>query len=1053
MNDHHEFPPYVNVPPIAKTRSTSHLAPTPEHHRSVSYEDTTTTSTSTDSAPAGVRIRSEGSQVSCDSPTPAPRKYVAAYEYKAQKDDELDLPLGSIVKLVTAETHEDGWFRGELEGKIGLFPSNYARLLPETETLVEFSADEIRLPDENSTLDNHNIGRGATATVYKVEIRTHKEIQGGRMGDGCFRAALKQFHRHSYKGSVSQLEQLKREANLVNGLSHNNIVRLLGICLDDPYFGLLLELCEGYSLRSVCHDLNKDIAIPLGVLIDWARQVSEGMAYLTKEGYVHRDLKADNVLVKEEVCFCVDEETMKFEWCSRCGRRPLDKLQLKITDFGVSRKMSADANRFSSAGTHAWLAPEAFRDEIWSEASDVWSYGVVLWEMLSREDPYQGLIPVVIAFQVARSGQSLVINKNCPEKWKDIMQHCWALEPSQRPRFQEIVRYFTDYAKELEKEYVHVQRAPSIMAVKEIYTECFVDQRKELEKMFHDLYTDTGDINRKSRRSIAPETKARKNKINKGKKLEITGPIGEVKHILSVHLDKANNKSPFTIKYGDDTSTGGTLPRLNGRQNTLSISSPDLFQLPDINTINGSSTVSHNGSASRILRQKAIRKKKNHHNAYDSPVVSPTGDDDSTSFAKIENADDVDPSASKETKNGTLSRVWNKIHPWRHHKRDSKDEEVAGSISSRSSSTTSSHRIIAGQASRSAAAPPFLDVGGRSRALSAADCWDESSISKRNKVSPSDNKRPVKQTNLTERFVKDPDVVRPSNLPTFHRKSALDQTIPASPSSPDSNYAPMQLNSSSRRTTATSSTDGTPNYEMLVTNSATTGVGHGQRNYVIQPVSEWILFRNRFRAFKKLSDNVPFPADQPTHYLLRNGLIYDAQGTGHGHARATYYPVGGGCDDYVAVGTVKPTVGEVNNSPYSDMSGHFSGRNVLNPQYVHCKPTPKLPLKEPTLPIKIQSDSNLVSSDIYQSTSSRPEKLKGIGNSASSYSLNDPPQFPAPLPPDSETVPPMSPPKLLAPVLPLRDSSLSPILPRGRMDQEILKTPDVHQSIANQVYY
>ena len=57
-----------------------------------------------------------------------------------------------------------------------------------------------------------------------------------------------------------------------------------------------------------------------------------------------------SVLVKEEVCLCMDEITMKYEWCTKCGRRPLDKLQLKITDFGVTRKMTADANRFSTAG-------------------------------------------------------------------------------------------------------------------------------------------------------------------------------------------------------------------------------------------------------------------------------------------------------------------------------------------------------------------------------------------------------------------------------------------------------------------------------------------------------------------------------------------------------------------------------------------------------------------------------------------------------------------------------------------------------------------------------
>ncbi|CAI2353694.1 unnamed protein product [Caenorhabditis sp. 36 PRJEB53466] len=1023
--EQHAFPPYVNVPPIAKTRSTSHLAPTPEHHRSVSYEETTTASTSTDSGsethgPVGflspsvpvVRIRSESSQVSCESeiPVPAPRMYVAAYEYTAQKDDELDLPLGSIVKLVTAETQEDGWFRGELEGKVGLFPSNYARLLPEKDSLVEYGANEIQAPDGGKDLENFRIGHGATATVYKVDIRTY--LQGGHMGEGLDhrKAALKRFNKYAFntRGDAShanQLDHLKREANLVNGLSHNNIVRLLGICLDDIYFGLLLELCEGGSLRTVCHNMETTKAIPLGVLVDWGGQVADGMQYLIKEGYVHRDLKADNVLVKEEVCLCIDEETMKYDWCTKCGRRPLDKLQLKITDFGVTRKMNTDANRVSTVGTYAWLAPEAFKNNTWSESSDVWSFGVVLWELLSREEPYQGQIPAAIAFQIAMRGQSLAIDEKCPEKWKNIMQKCWAIEPRDRPTFRQLVQHFADYKRELEEKYVHVRRAPSIMAVKgsSIYTECHVDPRKEIEKMFNELYADTGIRDRKDRLSIAPETKARNFKSPKGKKLEITGPMGDVKHILSVQRDKANGDN-FRIKYGDGNSTGGTLPRLNGRQSTLSISSPDLFQLSDIFS-EGSSTIGL--SASRISRQKAIRKKKNHNNmsGIDSPIVSPTIESDS--FARIDNAYEVEPSASKEIKNGTLSKVWSKL---RFHKRDSKEEDdKAGNISSRSSSTTSNHRIIAGPASRSAVAPPFLETGSRSRAQSAADCWDDPSVSRRNKVSPSD-RRPVKQTNMTERFVKESDkdsVLRPSHLPTYHRKSALDQTIPASPNSPDSttNFPPLQL--SSRRTTAASSTDGAPSYEMLVTNISQ-GVGHGHRNQIIQP---------------SLSDYVPIAAEQPTHYLLKNGIIYDGNGHAHGshmggigHGKPTYYPVGGGCDDYYQV----PGSGHVKPTPKRAES-----------QYVHCK-AQKPAVKLPTVPIKIHSESNLAGI----------ERLNGIGNCASSYSLNEPPDMIAPQLPRIS----MSPPTRLAPALPPpRDESVSPN-PMGIMDKEILKANVINET-------
>ncbi|CTQ86851.1 Mitogen-activated protein kinase kinase kinase mlk-1 [Caenorhabditis elegans] len=947
-------PSYVNIPPIAKTRSTSHLAPTPEHHRSVSYEDTTTASTSTDSVPE-VRIRSESSQVSRESPPiRASKAFVASYEYEAQKDDELNLPLGAIITLVTVETNEDGWYRGELNGKVGLFPSNYAREVTYKDNLVEFKQDEIMLPVAVRTLSDCQIGHGATATVFKMDIKIKKELQNGRMGEAVgdqMKAALKRFNRHAsnFRADVvstdEQLEQLKREANLVNGLSHNNIVRLLGICLEDPYFGLLLELCEGSSLRNVCRNLNSDAAIPLGVLIDWATQVAEGMEYLTKQGYVHRDLKADNVLVKEEVCLCMDEEMFQYAYCLKCGKRPFDKLQLKITDFGVTRKMTADANRFSTAGTYAWLAPEAFKEGTWSEASDVWSYGVVLWELLTREEPYQGHIPATIAFQIANKGQNLSIGDSCPDRWKKLMQDCWNLEPNFRPKFSTLAISFKQYAKEFKD--THLQRAPSKMAVKELYSECFADKTKEeFEKRFHDLYAGSGDINRKNRHSIAPETKARRLKHHKPKKADITGPT-EVKHILSVQKDDKN----FRVK--------------------------------------------------------------------------------------IDNADEVDPNHSKESKKGgTLSRAWAKL-PW--NKRDSKEDHderaVAGSISSRSSSTTSSNRLITGQTTRGASAAGLLEIGARSRAQSTADGWED--------------------PNTTKRYVKDLEKdtpLRPAQLPPTHRKSALDQTIPASPNSPDSinNFHPMPL--SSRRTTANSSSDGAPCYDALVSHSY--GAGHGHKNHF------------------GLSDTIPLFPEEPTHYDMGPGRPFGTNGRaivnqggdyygnisgqnyeGFGHGRSInqstqYYPVGGGCDDYIPIvqkTVIKPTVGEVGNSPYSE-NIRCATRNVQNPQYIQCKKNQN-PRRIPALPMKIQSESNLVTSGMVFTP--RDEQLNGIGNSLSSLSLNEPPDIPAPLPPvvtypiPASLISPsnrvsMSPPTRMAPVLPLGAMS-SPRI----MDKEILKNSSV----------
>ena len=76
-------------------------------------------------------------------------------------------------------------------------------------------------------------------------------------------------------------------------------------------------------------------------------------------------------------------------------------------------------------GTYSWMAPEAFRLHQYTEASDVWSFGVVLWEILTKKVPYEGVGPIIAAFNVVKNGSMLEVNSDCPMKWKSIMKSCW----------------------------------------------------------------------------------------------------------------------------------------------------------------------------------------------------------------------------------------------------------------------------------------------------------------------------------------------------------------------------------------------------------------------------------------------------------------------------------------------------------------------------------------------------------------------------------------------------------------------------------------------------
>jgi mitogen-activated protein kinase kinase kinase 9 len=94
---------------------------------------------------------------------------------------------------------------------------------------------------------------------------------------------------------------------------------------------------------------------------------------------------------------------------------------LKITDFGLARE-AYKTTRMSAAGTYAWMAPEVIKSSTFSKASDVWSYGIVLWEILTGETPYKGIDALAVAYGVAVKKLTLPIPTTCPAPWKNLMQ-------------------------------------------------------------------------------------------------------------------------------------------------------------------------------------------------------------------------------------------------------------------------------------------------------------------------------------------------------------------------------------------------------------------------------------------------------------------------------------------------------------------------------------------------------------------------------------------------------------------------------------------------------
>ncbi|KAK4474855.1 hypothetical protein MN116_001969, partial [Schistosoma mekongi] len=220
--------------------------------------------------------------------------------------------------------------------------------------------------------------------------------------------------------------QVDNEALHLCRLSHRNIVKFYGICrLDNSNFpALVMEYAYGGSLNMI---LNQRPSLGPLVLLDWALQIANGMAYLHTDARIcHRDLKSSNILIREAVQkpFSINE---------------LQKCTLLITDFGMACRSSQLAPQQSKLGTIAYAAPEVCRQEGFSFKSDIWSYGVVLWELLTLDIPFRAMEQPRLLFIIAMYNYTLYIPPGVPDLFVQLFKDCWSPASVSRPTFENII--------------------------------------------------------------------------------------------------------------------------------------------------------------------------------------------------------------------------------------------------------------------------------------------------------------------------------------------------------------------------------------------------------------------------------------------------------------------------------------------------------------------------------------------------------------------------------------------------------------------------------------
>ncbi|XP_016319652.1 mitogen-activated protein kinase kinase kinase 20 [Sinocyclocheilus anshuiensis] len=215
--------------------------------------------------------------------------------------------------------------------------------------------------------------------------------------------------------AVKKLLKIEKEAEILSVLSHRNIIQFYGAVLEAPNYGIVTEYASGGSLFDYLSSAESE-DISMKQIMTWAMDIAKGMHYLHAEApftVIHRDLKSRNVVLTADAV-------------------------PKICDFGAS-KFHSHTTHMSLVGTFPWMAPEVIQSLPVSETCDAYSYGVVLWEMLTREVPFKGLEGLQVAWLVVEKSERLTIPSSCPASFACLMRSCWVTEPKDRPLFKHIL--------------------------------------------------------------------------------------------------------------------------------------------------------------------------------------------------------------------------------------------------------------------------------------------------------------------------------------------------------------------------------------------------------------------------------------------------------------------------------------------------------------------------------------------------------------------------------------------------------------------------------------
>ncbi|XP_051908646.1 tyrosine-protein kinase Fyn isoform X3 [Hippocampus zosterae] len=390
--------------------------------------------------------------------------FVALYDYEARTVDDLTFRKGERFQIINS-TEGDWWdARSLTTGGSGYIPSNYVAPVDSIQAEDWYFGKLGRKEAERQLLSTGN-PRGTyliresetTKGAFSLSIRDWDEAKGDhvkhykirKLDSGGYyittRAqfdSLQQLVRHysgtwngttkvavkTLKPGTMSPESFLEEAQIMKKLRHDKLVQLYAVVSEEPIY-IVTEYMGKGSLLDFLKD-GEGRALKLPNLVDMAAQVAAGMAYIERMNYIHRDLRSANILVG-------------------------DNLVCKIADFGLARLIEDNeyTARQGAKFPIKWTAPEAALYGKFTIKSDVWSFGILLTELVTKgRVPYPGMNNREVLEQVDR-GYRMPCPQDCPISLHELMLQCWKKDAEERPTFEYLQAFLEDYFTATEPQY------------------------------------------------------------------------------------------------------------------------------------------------------------------------------------------------------------------------------------------------------------------------------------------------------------------------------------------------------------------------------------------------------------------------------------------------------------------------------------------------------------------------------------------------------------------------------------------------------------------------